>query len=80
MIYVDKLPFMGVQSIIDIILSRIQKEVLLRHPGDLNVGTTTHFLGRNTSRLNSSNVDILQEQSGVSTITRSVTHERRSRR
>ena len=35
MIYVDDLLFIGVQSIINTLFSRIQKEVLLRHTGDL---------------------------------------------
>ena len=36
--YVDNLLFIGVQSIIDTLLGRMQKEVLLRHTGDLTVG------------------------------------------
>ena len=49
MIYVDDLLFIGVQSIINTLCSRMQKEVLLRHTGDLTVGSTIHFLGRNIS-------------------------------
>ena len=35
---------------IDTLFSRMQKEVLLIHKGDPDVGTTIHFLGRNGSR------------------------------
>ena len=73
MIYVDDLPFIGVQSIIDTLLSRMQKEALLRHTGDFNVGTTVHFLGRNISQkgtyidisLNNKYVDIALEEPGM---------------
>ena len=49
MTYVDDFLFIGVQSIIDTLFGRIQKEVLLRHTRDLTVGSTVHFLGRNIS-------------------------------
>ena len=72
MIYVDNLLFIGVQSIIDTLLSRTQKEVLLRRTGDLTVGSTVHFLGRNISishkgnctdiSLNDNYVDIILEE------------------
>ena len=47
-----------------------QKEVLLRHTGDLTVGSTIHFLGRNISHkgdyidisLNNTYVDIILEE------------------
>ena len=75
MIYVDDLLFIGVQSIINTLFSRIQKEVLLRHTGDLTVGSTTHFLGRNISHkddyidisLNNNYVGIILEESGMTT-------------
>ena len=75
MIYVDDLLFIGVQSIINTLFSRIQKEVLLRHTGDLTVGSTIHFLGRNISHrgdyidisLNNDYVDIILEESGMAT-------------
>ena len=57
MIYVDDLLFIGVQNMINRLFSRMQKEVLLRHTGDLNVGSTIHFLGRNISQ-NGSHIDI----------------------
>ena len=59
-IYVDDLLLIGAQSIIDTLFSRMQKEALLRHASDLNVGTTLHFLGRNISH------NILEE-SGMTT-------------
>ena len=73
MIYVDDLLFIGVQSIINTLFSRIQKEVLLRHTGDLTVGSTIHFLGRNISHrgdhidisLNNNYVEIILEESGT---------------
>ena len=75
MVYVDDLLFIGVQSIINTLFSRIQKEALLRHTGDLTVGSTTHFLGRNISHrgdhidisLNNNYVDIILEESGMTT-------------
>ena len=68
-------PTIGVQSIIDTLFSRIQKEVLLRHTGDLTVGSTIQFLGRNISHkgdcidisLNTNDVDIILEESGMTT-------------
>ena len=75
MICVDDLLLTGVQSIIDTLFSRTQKEALLRHASDLNVGTTIHFLGRNISHkgnyvdisLNNNYVDIILEKSGMPT-------------
>ena len=75
MIYVDNLPPIGLQSIIDTLFSRTQKEVLLRHTRDLNVGTTTHCLGRKISHkgnyidtsLNNNYVHIILEESGMTT-------------
>ena len=75
MIYVDDLLFIGVQSSINMLFSRTQKEVLLRHTGDLTVGSTIHFLGRNISHkgddidisLNNNYVDIILEESGMNT-------------
>ena len=75
MIYVDDLLFIGVQSIINTLFSRIQKEVLLTHTGDLTVGSTINFLGRNISHrgdhidisLNNNYVDIILEESGMTT-------------
>ena len=75
MIYVDDLLFIGVQSIINTLFSRMQKEVLLRHTGDLTLGSTMHFLGRNISHkgdyidisLNNNYVDIILEESGMTT-------------
>ena len=94
MIYVDDLLFIGVQSIINTLFSRIQKEVLLRHTGDRTVGSTIHFLGRNISHrgdhidisLSNNYVDITLEESGMTTCNpapspiRGITHERYSRR
>ena len=73
MIYVDDLLFIGVQNMINTLFSRMQTEVLLRHTGDLNVGSTIHFLGRNISHkgsyndtsLNNNYVDIILEGSGM---------------
>ena len=75
MIYVDDLLLLGVQSVINTLFSRMQKEVLLRHTGDLTVGSTIHFLGRNISHrgdhinisLNNNYVDIILEESGMTT-------------
>ena len=66
-VYVDNLLLIGVQYMINTLFSRIQKEVLLRRTGDLNVGSTLHFLGRNISHqgsyidisLNNNYVDII---------------------
>ena len=77
MIYVYDLPFIGLQSIINTRFSRIHKEVLLRHASGLNVGATIHLLGRNISHkgsyinisLNNSYVDIILEESGMTTWT-----------
>ena len=65
----------GVQSIIDTLFSRMQKEALLRHTSDLNVGTTIFFLGRNISHkgnyidisLSNNYVDTILEESGMTT-------------
>ena len=70
MINLDDLRF-----IIDTLFSRTQKEVLLRHTGDLTVGSTMRFLGRNISHkgnctdisLNNNYVDIIMEESGMTT-------------
>ena len=91
--YVDDLLFIGVQSIINTLFSRMPKEVLLRDTGDLTVGSTIHFLRRNISHkgdyidisLNNNYVDIILEiirndYMQPSTITRSTTHARYSRR
>ena len=75
MIYVGDLLCIGVQSIIDSLFSNMQKEVLLRHTGDLTVGSTIHFVGRNISHkgnyidisLNDNYVDIILEESGMTT-------------
>ena len=88
MIYVDDLLFIGLQSIINTLFSRMQKEVLLRHTGDLTVGSTIHFLGRNISHrgdhidisLNNNYVEVRNDYMQPSTITRGITHERYSRR
>ena len=75
MIYVDDLLFIAAQNIINTLFSRIQKQVLLRHTGDLTVGSTIHFLGRNISHkgnhidisLRNNNVDIALQESGMTT-------------
>ena len=75
MIYVDDLLFTGAQSIINTLFNRIQKEVLLRHTGDLTVGSTIHFLGRNISHkgdyidisVNNNYVDIILADLGMNT-------------
>ena len=75
MICVDDLLFIGVQSIIDTLFSRMQKEVVLRHTGDLTVGSTIHFFGRSISHkgsyidisLNDTYVDIILAGSGMTT-------------
>ena len=75
MIYVDDLLFVGVQSIINALFSRMQNEVLQRHTGDLTAGSTIPFLGRNISHkgdyidisLNNNYVDIILEESEMTT-------------
>ena len=75
MTYVDDLLFIRVQSVINTLFSRMQKEVLLRHTGDLAVGSTMHLLGRNVSHkgdhidisLHNSYVDIILEESEMTT-------------
>ena len=76
MIYVDDLlfiVFIGVQSIIDTLFSRIQTEAPLRQTGNLNVVTTRHFLGRNMSHKGNigisfnNYVDIILEEAGMTT-------------
>ena len=68
MMYVDDLLFIGVQSIINTLFSRMQK-------GVLTVGSTMHSLAGNISRkgdyidtsLNNNYVDIMLEESGMTT-------------
>ena len=74
MICVDDLLLIGLQSIIDTLFSRMQ-EALLRHTSSRNVGTTIHCLGRSMSHkgnyidisLNNNRVDIIREESGMTT-------------
>ena len=83
-VWSDDLLFIGVQSTINTLFSRMQKEVLLRHTDDLTVGSTIPFLGRNMSHkgdhidisLNNNSVDIILDMQP----SRSTTHERYSRR
>ena len=49
MIYVHDLLLIGVQSMVNTLFSRTQKEVLLRHTGDLNVGSKIDFFGRTSA-------------------------------
>ena len=47
--YVDDLLFLGKATAVNTLFSNIQQQLLLRQTGDLTVGNTVSFLGRNIS-------------------------------
>ena len=47
--YVDDLLFLGEPTVVDELFANIQQHLLLRPTGDLTVGNTINFLGRNVA-------------------------------